>query len=170
MLLDLISGLPYVTFKVVLDKKRHLETYGKAGFDPYHHCLAMLLELYCGYLEALNRRGDVLCESRGGKEDMRLKEEYRRLVEEGNGERPADFFASALTSKELKMKKKEANVAGLQLADLLAHPAKQDVLAEYERLAIPDGGFRERIRQAMRPHYHRGAEGRQVRGCGMLLA
>lgn len=169
-LLDLISNLPYVIFMVVLDKKQHFETHGRAGFDPYHLCLAMLLERYCDYLKALGRRGDVLCESRGGREDRHLKDEYRRLVEEGNSNRPANFFASALTSKELKMRKKEANVAGLQLADLLAHPAKQDVLVEYGRLAIPGSEFREPLRQAMHSHYHRGPKDYQVKGYGRLFA
>lgn len=36
----------------------------------------------------------------------------------------------ALTSKEIKLDRKSANIAGLQLADLLAHPAKQACLVE----------------------------------------
>ena len=40
---------------------------------------------------------------------------------------------------------------------------EQDMFrAEYERLAIPSGRFRERLRHAMRPRYHRGAEDHQV--------
>ena len=37
---------------------------------------------------------------------------------------------STLTSKQLKVKKKAANIAGLQLSDLMGHPVRQDILRE----------------------------------------
>ena len=48
----------------------------------------------------------------------------------------ATFFQSALTSKELKLKPKTANIAGLQLADLLVHPVRQTIL--FEKKCITD--------------------------------
>jgi hypothetical protein len=36
----------------------------------------------------------------------------------------SEVFQSALTSSELKLKPKSANISGLQLADLLGHPVK----------------------------------------------
>ena len=39
----------------------------------YHYCLALLLERFTFFLEQKQVRGDVMAESRGGKEDKRLK-------------------------------------------------------------------------------------------------
>ncbi len=81
----------------------------------------------------LNRRGasgDVIAESRGGKEDRRLKESFVRLCEKGSGYADAAQISSALTSRQLKMKQKSNNLAGLQLADLVAHPSRNEILNE----------------------------------------
>jgi hypothetical protein len=41
-----------------------------------------------------------------------------------------------LSSGQLKIKKKEANVAGLQLADLLANPASRDLICKRQGVAM----------------------------------
>lgn len=61
----------------------------------------MLLELFVYFLNRRGVRGDVIAESRGGKED-----------------------------RQLKMKQKSNNLAGLQLADLVAHPSRNEILVE----------------------------------------
>jgi hypothetical protein len=53
-----------------------------------------------------------MAESRGGKEDRRLKAAYERLWEQGTDFVPPDQFQRALTSKQLKMKTKANNIAG----------------------------------------------------------
>ena len=169
-ILEMIANLPYRIISVVLDKKRHIGTYGSAALHPYHYCMTMLLERYCGYLRLWNGVGDVLCESRGGREDMQLKRAYESLFQEGSIFRSSEFFNQVLTSKQLKLRKKDANVAGLQLADLLAHPAKEDVLVEHGRKSKSGSEFRERLRQAMRPRYNRRLANGEVEGYGLILA
>lgn len=71
-----------------------------------------------------------MAESRGGKEDRRLKAAYERLWNQGTDFVPPDQFQRALTSKQLKMKTKANNIAGLQLADLTAHPSRNEILRE----------------------------------------
>ena len=78
-LLELLSTWDYVVITVCLDKKKHKETYTTWRYDPYHYCLAVLLERYVFYLNRANSQGDVMAESRGGKEDMRLKDSFHRL-------------------------------------------------------------------------------------------
>jgi hypothetical protein len=73
-----------------------------------------------------------MAESRGGKEDRRLKAAYERLWEQGTDFVPPDQFQRALTSKQLKMKTKANNIAGLQLADLIAHPSRNEILRELD--------------------------------------
>ena len=44
--------------------------------------VAILLERYIFFLENEGAQGDVMAESRGGKEDMRLKKSFSRLYNE----------------------------------------------------------------------------------------
>lgn len=133
-LLSFFKSANYRVIIVVIDKKSHLERYKEAAFHPYHYCVAVLLERYCGFLNIYNAIGDVLAERRGGTEDMQLKEAYRRVYESGTTQRDPEFFQQALTSKEIKIKPKSANIAGLQLADLLAHPCKNEILLENKKI------------------------------------
>ncbi len=71
-----------------------------------------------------------MAESRSGKEDMRLNKVFTGLHEKGTDFVKPERFQKRFTSKQLKVKPKGANVAGLQLADLLAHPSRRDVLVD----------------------------------------
>jgi len=99
-------------------------------YDPYHYCLAVLLERYVYFLNRRGVQGDVIAESRGGKEDRRLKESFARLCEKGSGYADAAQMSRALTSWQLKVKQKSNNLAGLQVADLVAHPSRNEILNE----------------------------------------
>lgn len=71
----------------------------------------------------LNAVGDVMAESRGGNEDKRLKASFERAYAEGSTYTDASIFETCLTSRQLKVKPKGNNIAGLQLADIIAHPS-----------------------------------------------
>ena len=49
-------------------------------------------------------------------------------MEEGTDFLSAQELQNYITSKEIKLKPKSANIAGLQLADLVAYPAKIEIL------------------------------------------
>jgi len=74
-----------------------------------------------------------------------------------------------LSSKELKLKKKSENVAGLQVVDLLAHAIRDDVLCDYARLDQPRGRFDARLLGAVRGKYHRRMDDGRVEGYGKVL-
>jgi hypothetical protein len=76
-LMGLITGLDYVVITAVIDKLEHLNRYQHWSYDPYHYCLTILLERFALWLGKQRFRGDVMAESRGGKEDKRLKAEFR---------------------------------------------------------------------------------------------
>jgi len=120
---------------VVIDKKSHKERYGNAADHPYHLCLTFLLERYKGFLNYYGHKGDVLAESRGRTEDTRLARRYSHIWHHGTYYNAAASFQAALTSRELKFRKKDANIAGLQFADLLAHPVKMDILSRRGKIA-----------------------------------
>lgn len=129
-LLRLLDAWEYSVISVCLDKKKHKETYTVWRYDSYHYCLAVLLERFVFFLNRRGSRGDEIAESRGGKEDRRLKAAYTRLWEHGTDFVGPDQFQSAMTSKQLKVKLKTNNISGLQLADLLAHPSRNEILKE----------------------------------------
>jgi len=78
-----------------------------------------------------------MAESRGGKEDMRLKDSFERLYINGSDFVEAILFEKHLTSKQLKVKTKSNNIAGLQLADLIAHPSFKAAEARRQGITLP---------------------------------
>ena len=146
-LLGLINVSRFTVLSVVMDKKEHLERYTVWQHDPYHYCLQVLTERYVMWLERNNYTGDVLAESRGGKEDMRLKRSFEKVWSDGTGYITHDRIINVLTSSQLKVKSKQNNIAGLQLADLIAHPSYKSMLSRRNNQALPDnfGGMIAKI-------------------------
>lgn len=127
-LIELISAARFRLVCVVIDKQAELAY--SAPFHPYHYCLAAIMERYCGWLNYKNSVGDIMAEGRGDAEDRQLEQAYARVYESGTSASPYQRYQAALTSKSIKIQPKTANIAGLQLADILAHPVKQQCLAE----------------------------------------
>lgn len=130
-MLDKFRTWQYVALLITIDKRAHFTNYSVWRYEPYHYCLAAMLERYTLFLYYRKIRGDVMIEARGTKPDQRLAKSYRRLVVQGTENIPSERMQACLTSKEIKIKKKSANIAGLQLADLLAHAAHYDHLVEH---------------------------------------
>jgi hypothetical protein len=59
-LLLLMREWEYTVITVCIDKKRHKETYNVWRYDPYHYCLAVLLERFVFFLERIKGCGDVM--------------------------------------------------------------------------------------------------------------
>ncbi len=124
-LLQKLTEWDYTVNAVVIDKKEHSEKYSTWRYDPYHYCQEVLIERYRLFLDIRKTKGDIMFESRGSKEDMRLKKSFRSIMESGTHNLSADDLQEHFTSKELKVKSKQANIAGLQVADLIAHPVRR---------------------------------------------
>ena len=139
-LLNLMQEWQYAVISVCLDKRRHRETYDVWRYDPYHYCLAVLLERFVFHLSRKESVGDVLAESRGGKEDRRLKSSFERLWHSGTDYVGPEQFQQRLTSRQLKVKTKANNIAGLQLADLLNEIDESPIPLEYlgDAMAVLD--------------------------------
>lgn len=168
-IIDLISNADYTVINTVIDKKNHIEHYGVSAWHPYHYCLANMLERYCLFLQKRRAKGDVMAESRGKTEDFELKHAYSRLYEDGTRFKSAAFFQQYVTSKEIKVKPKQKNVAGLQLADILAHPLKKFTLKKKGILSDPEGEFFwEKIVEAVKPKLDCRADG-CVDGYGLVF-
>jgi len=155
MLLDLLTRWQYTVISVCLDKKKHKETYTTWRYDPYHYCLAALLERFTFFLGRRQCRGDVMAESRGGREDRRLKTSFARLWEQGTDFVDPRQFQERLTSKELKVKTKTNNISGLQLADILAHPSRNEILQENNVLEHTVAPFAAEVIRVLQAKYDR---------------
>ena len=161
-LLALLESWDYTVLTVCLDKKMHKETYNIWRYDPYHYCMAVLLERFVFFLKRMNSQGDVMAESRGGKADMRLKDSFARLWEKGTDYVAPEQFKEALTSKQLKVKPKINNISGLQLADLIAHPSRNEILAEQDMLGRDVKPFAMSVIEILQKKYDR--RGKEVFG------
>lgn len=129
--LSLFRKLKGQIFTVVIDKKVHREAYPVQTFDPYVYCLAVLLWRVRGYLRQYGGDCDVLAESRGKVEDAQIQDAYKHLRNYGWTEwGTAEGYTAAFPDDAILFRKKEHNVAGLQIADLVAYGQKAQTIAE----------------------------------------
>lgn len=166
-LLELLRKWQFRMITVVIDKREHKNRYAIWRYDPYHYAMSILFERFHLRLKEIQHKGDMMFESRGGKEDIRLKESYRKIFSEGTVYIKPEDIDDTLTSKELKIKPKSANISGLQLADLLAYPCHRHVLRTHNLLNDGRETFSEKIMEVIEPKFFR--KGLQVEGYGIKL-
>ena len=154
-LLGLLAAWEYTVITVCLDKKSHKERYTVWQYDPYHYCLEVLLERYFFFLNRKGVVGDVMAESRSGKENQCLMDSFSRLWKNGSHYIKAAQFQGVLTSRELKVRPKINNVSGLQLADLLASPSRNEILIEKGFLKKELPPFARRVVAVLQGKYDR---------------
>jgi len=109
-----------------------------------------------------------MAESRGRVEDRQLRAAYRHIYTNGTSFIRPEKFQRTLTTHDLKVEPKAANVAGLQLADLLAYPVKRACLAECGRLSVKPGTFGARVVQCVQDRFNRRLGTGEVKGYGMI--
>lgn len=168
-LLGIMSEGKFSIIAVVIDKKTHIRKWGINAAHPYHYCLLALVQRFVGFLNHFNVKGDVLAESRGGNEDLQLKSEYTHLYRTGTPYVSGDNFQRVLSSKEIKLKKKEQNIAGLQVADLFAYSCKQDILLRNKAIMKYEGKFGQKLLKIAEAKYNRWALFNKVDGYGRVL-
>jgi hypothetical protein len=153
-LLAFLETWDYTVVTVCLDKQTHKETYKVWRYEPYHYCLALLLERYAIFLEQRQAQGDVMAESRGGKEDRKLKDSFSRLWNGGTEYVTPDRFQKVLTSKQLKVKPKANNISGLQIADIIAHPSRTEILLENGKRSTQLAPFAKKVVAILEGKYY----------------
>lgn len=89
---------------------------------PYHYLMEILVEKYVQFLIRKSSIGDIMPESRKGK-DAALQAAYDSVRANGCDFATRMQIASVLRGPKLKFREKKDNVAGLQLCDLIAHPS-----------------------------------------------
>jgi hypothetical protein len=169
-LLEVVSKAQFRIVAVVIDKLALRTAYGEQAAHPYHLAMGFMLQRYAGYLNHMNRVGDVLAEARGGVEDRLFSDSYTRIYERGTWMTEGSFFRAALTSRQLKLKQKSANISGLQLADVLCHPVKQYVLQQYGFVGTEEiGDFAKQLHLIVAKKFNAHLYDGRVEGYGYVL-
>lgn len=169
-LLNLLTKWQYRVATVVIDKLAHRDRYTVWRFEPYHYCLTVVLERFVLYLQEVDARGDVMVESRGGRMDRKLKDSYSNLYSSGTNFLGSPLLEERLTSRQLKVKPKSANICGLQLADLVAHPSRQEVLWDNDLISRKGPTFGQQICDILRrDKYLRDKKTGRIEGYGKKM-
>jgi len=145
-LLALLTDWKYYVISVLIDKKEHDEKYSSWWkYDPYHYAMEVVTDRFIQFLREQDAMGDVMFETRGGKEDIRLKKAYRKIYEEGTHYTTSQDMQYYLTSCELKIKPKISNITGLQIADLIAFPSRKYMLDYYHKEKKSFNSFSDKL-------------------------
>jgi hypothetical protein len=166
-LLKQVADAQFKLICVVIDKKSHADR--SSPFHPYHYCLAAMLERYTGWLNLYNAVGDVMAEARGKEEDLQLKQAYQRVYEAGTQFHSHEAIQRALTTKDIKLERKHANIAGLQLSDVLAHPVKTHCLVHRGFIPDPGDNFGKIVVDAVTDKFNRQVYRNQIDGYGRVF-
>lgn len=121
-ILDIFTNTPYFVITALIDKAWMADQWHWQQTHPYHYLLEILVEKYVRFLERMGTIGDIMPESRQGKDGV-LQAEYNKIRANGTTYRNPAAIEAALRGPALKFRTKKDNVAGLQLCDLLAHPS-----------------------------------------------
>ncbi len=172
-MMALFEDADYTALTVQVDKQALISKYPIWRFPPYHYCLTCMVERYVMWLKEKSipgriAQGDVMVEWRGVAPNMRLERSYTRLYRKGSDNVSAAEMRTYLSSAQIKIEKKEANIAGLQLADLLANPASRYMICRKtgERMTAPFS--RAVMRILLSQKFRRGPKGR-IDGYGLKV-
>ncbi len=110
-----------------------------------------------------------MAEGRGTREDRLLADSYARVFANGVWSTRERYFQNSLTSKELKVKKKSANISGLQLADLLVHPVRQIILQDNDLLEGEIAPFTASLSSILEEKYNRHLYQGTIEGYGKVF-
>ena len=122
-LTQIVYDAPFTLICSVIRKEALKKKYS-APENPYHIALGFGLERVHTCLQsrgAGSARTHVIVERRGKREDSELELEFRRVCGGAN-------FRSEKLPLEIEFADKKANLAGLQLADLVARPVGMSIL------------------------------------------
>ncbi len=128
----IITNTPFTIIGAAVNKKKHIEKYGKSARDPYALSLSFVLERLVFFLNRAHggSTADIVIEKRGLKEDTQLLSQYTAVYDRGT------YFVTEAEMKTRVMnftfKHKRENIIGLQLADLCAYPLARHVLSVNE--------------------------------------
>jgi hypothetical protein len=141
---QLMRELTYTVVACVIKKDEHLAQYGFEAVDPYMLSLDILVERFCFELDSADGTGNIIAEKRSPVLDRQLDIAWLNLKVQGTHFVQAIHINQRISS--LISQPKQANIAGLQLADLVISPIGRHVLGkqDHEDWEIVERKFRKR--------------------------
>ncbi len=128
---ELMTSMPYELFVVGIHKERLCARYVRAT-NPYELALTLVVERVLHCLEQRQQRVlPLIAEARGENEDNQLKATFYDLITRGTDYVSANRIQQCRFSLQFQDKRK--NIAGIQLADLCAHPSARHILKPDQR-------------------------------------
>lgn len=123
----MMAALPFTLFITAIQKTAYAERYGKDAKNPYDVALEYSFERILHFLENQNEtRLPVIAEARGQQEDDALRASFHRLMTQGTYYNKAERFQKLVCP--ISFRRKQDNIAGIQVADLCAHPTARYLL------------------------------------------
>ena len=119
----------YVIVACSILKEPYIRQYGRLN-DVYGHSLSFVLERAIFHVDNQCPRGDgritAIVERRGKREDGNLQNFYNQLLVKGTYWVTSERMQSRMADLEFRWKTE--NIAGLQIADLIAYPITRHAL------------------------------------------
>jgi len=168
--LNNLNNWNFTITSVLIDKKKLLKKYSKP-FNPYRFGFALLMERYLIFLQQNNAKGDIMVESISKTHDKNLKKTYSYLYfnDMPQFKLSCKEFQQYFTSCELKMKKKNMCVCGLELSDMLVSAMKKKILKEYYPDKELKCSFDDNVLLAINNKILKGNNGRGINGIGIKV-
>ena len=122
----LIENLQFTVIASVINKLKLKERYSEPS-DPYDLCFQFIMERFCMFLGEKRDVGIMRMESREAHNDRMLAEDFEAFRREGDGRfiKPEEAQRKLV---DLSFNQKTQNIAGHQIADLVAYPIGSHVL------------------------------------------
>jgi len=127
-----LDKLEYKILACAIKKDEHFKKYGLAAIDPYMLSLDCIVERFVFELQEINKSGIIIAESRNSILDNELELAFLNLKVQGTSYVPASKLKKAVV--QLSIKDKKENIAGLQIADLIASPIGREILGKRNQI------------------------------------
>ena len=123
----LMAKLPFTLFITAVHKTAYVQRHGASARNPYELALEYSFERILHFLEERHENQlPVIAEARGQQEDNALRAGFQRLMTLGTDYNKAERFQKLVCP--ISFRRKHDNIAGIQLADLCAHPTARHLL------------------------------------------
>lgn len=123
----LMATLPFTLFITAIHKTAYAQRYGDGAKNPYDVALEYSFERVLHFLEEQKESQlPVIAEARGQQEDDALRASFHRLMTQGTYYNKAERFQKLVCP--ISFRRKQDNIAGIQVADLCAHPTARHLL------------------------------------------
>lgn len=127
-----LNRLDYKILACAIKKDEHFKKYGLAAIDPYMLSLNCVVERFVFELEEINQEGIIIAESRNSILDNELELSFLNLKVQGTSYVSASKVKKAIN--QLSIRDKKENIAGLQIADLIASPIGRSILTKKNQI------------------------------------